>query len=294
MSISVTTAAATTDLTTLGAFKGMMGSVIPDGAETLIGELIQRASDAIVRVCHRPFAREAVTETLPGDGGISLMLTRTPVLSVSLVTLLGETVVDYSIEDSGAGILYRQNGWTWTVGAGWELTEVLRVYEMHPSYSVSYIGGYLMPSDDIVGGANISVSGVDNSFNDSASGFPLLIPGDTIRTSGFTNSGNNGRFTVVSRTAAKIVVSGTLTTEAGSAETIKNIAVRTLPHDIEMACLETIKIWYLNRATDPSVLSKSVGDLKVTYGYGWVEGDVGRGGIPLAGMRLLKPWIRAA
>ena len=55
----------------------------------------------------------------------------------------------------------------------------------------------------------------DNSFNDSGSGFPTLVPGQWIRVAGFTTAANNGWFEVVTRTAAKIVVTGaTLVTEA--------------------------------------------------------------------------------
>jgi hypothetical protein len=63
----------------------------------------------------------------------------------------------------------------------------------------------------------ISAASGDNSFNDSGAGFPAWAPGDVLTVDGFlTNADNNGAaFTVVSRTASKIVVSGgTLVTEA--------------------------------------------------------------------------------
>jgi len=63
--------------------------------------------------------------------------------------------------------------------------------------------------------ATVDAAAGDNSFNDSGSGFPTLVPGQWIRVAGFTEAANNGWFEVVSRTAAKIVVTGgTLTTEA--------------------------------------------------------------------------------
>lgn len=71
--------------------------------------------------------------------------------------------------------------------------------------------------------STISASSVDNSFNDSANGFTNLVAGQWIKVSGFTTTGNNGYFKIVSKTNAKIVVSGgTLTTEAaGNSVTIK-------------------------------------------------------------------------
>lgn len=62
----------------------------------------------------------------------------------------------------------------------------------------------------------VSASSTDNSFNDSGSGFPALSAGDLIQVAGFTDSANNGEFRVVSRTAAKVIVTDdtTLVTEA--------------------------------------------------------------------------------
>ena len=60
----------------------------------------------------------------------------------------------------------------------------------------------------------LSASSVDNSFNDSGSGFAFTA-NEWVRVSGFATAANNGHFKIVSATAAKIVVSGgTLVTEA--------------------------------------------------------------------------------
>lgn len=63
----------------------------------------------------------------------------------------------------------------------------------------------------------ISAASGDNSLNDSANAFPDYEAGDKITVSGFTGAGTtaNTTLTVVSRTAAKIIVSGaTLVTDA--------------------------------------------------------------------------------
>ena len=67
---------------------------------------------------------------------------------------------------------------------------------------------------DTVTGTNISASTTDDSFNSASSAFPIIHPGATLCTSGFTNAANNGNFTVVSATSAKIIVTANLTTEA--------------------------------------------------------------------------------
>jgi len=74
-------------------------------------------------------------------------------------------------------------------------------------------------TDTAFSASTVDAAAGDNSFNDSGSGFPALAPGQWIRVSGFlTNPSNNNWFEVVSRTAAKIIVTGgTLITEAAGA-----------------------------------------------------------------------------
>lgn len=67
---------------------------------------------------------------------------------------------------------------------------------------------------DTTTGTNIDASTTDDSFNSASSAFPIIHPGATLCVSGFTNAANNGVFTVVSATSAKIIVTANLTTEA--------------------------------------------------------------------------------
>lgn len=69
--------------------------------------------------------------------------------------------------------------------------------------------------------STVSAANADNSFNDSGSGFPALTPGQVIKVDGFTgDAANNGFFVVVSRTAAKIVVSGGTLVDDAAGETV--------------------------------------------------------------------------
>lgn len=68
----------------------------------------------------------------------------------------------------------------------------------------------------------ISASSADNSFNDSGNGFGSIVANQWIRASNFTAPTDNGYFKVASATAAKVIVYGTLVTEAaGTSRTIK-------------------------------------------------------------------------
>jgi hypothetical protein len=74
----------------------------------------------------------------------------------------------------------------------------------------------------------ISAANADSSFNDSGSGFPSFSVGQWIKVSGFTGDpSNNGFFKVVTATAAKITVDGTLVDDAaGESVTIKGTMIR--------------------------------------------------------------------
>ena len=91
-----------------------------------------------------------------------------------------------------------------------------------PGFIPQTISALLAIGEDRVA-ANIvtSFDTTDDSINTSAANFPMLYAGAEVFISGATNASNNGKHTVVSRTASKIVVSTNLTTElAGASVTL--------------------------------------------------------------------------
>jgi hypothetical protein len=77
-----------------------------------------------------------------------------------------------------------------------------------------------------------SMDSTDNSINDSGSGFVAagFVAGQQVKISGFTESANNGYFTLVSVTAGKMVLSGgTVVTEvAGDSVTVADTRIVTM------------------------------------------------------------------
>jgi len=112
--------------------------------------------------------------------------------------------------------------------------------------------------------------------------------------SGFSIPENNGWKVVVTSTADYV--------EVGEGEPLQNEAepiesagdralrVRTLPMDIEQACIETVKAWYIARKRDQTAVSKSVGDLSITY----ARPNAGErpDALPFSALGLLGPWER--
>ena len=105
----------TTKLIALADLKAILD--ITDGAnDTLLGNIIQRGSDAVARFCNRVFAQRTVQETLPGPGGQLLKLKFSPVVTLTSITLDGETVdsATYTLIEPDAGMVYREAGWFYT------------------------------------------------------------------------------------------------------------------------------------------------------------------------------------
>jgi hypothetical protein len=248
----------------------------PESADVTLKHPAREASVAVETYCNRTFARAAYTEVLPGYGGPILMLSRTPVVAVAAVTGDSQPILDYAIEDPAAGFLYRRLGWAWSRGIVFGLDESTAPgFEARP-YAVSYTAGYLVPDDDVAS-ALLSVEALDQSFNLASGAFPLLVAGDVIESSEFSVAGNNGTWTVVSRTATKVVVAGASLVDEAAAATGSNpktLQVRTLPADVERAAVDTAKARFLGRARDPMVSSRSITGLSISY--------AGGGGNPLA------------
>src|SRR5918997_1884591 len=85
MAVTVTAPPSSTKLIALADLKAILG--ITDGAnDALLGNIIQRGSDAIARFCNRGFAQRTVIETLPGPGGQLLKLKFSPIVTLTSIS----------------------------------------------------------------------------------------------------------------------------------------------------------------------------------------------------------------
>lgn len=286
----VTTPPRTTALVSLASARRELG-LDGLGPDADLSGLVAGASAAVVAYCSRPFARAAYTETITDYAGAYLTLARLPIVGAAPVVLYrGEVVVDFIVDDADAGSLYREQSWDANFTRGNLLTDPFRALEpMLSPYTVSYTAGYLL-EDDNVSTQAVAVDGPAKTFTLSAKRWPLLVVGDLIVTAGFAQAGNNGIFTVVSRTDTVLTVAETLTTEA-EATTEKTLTVATLPPDVARATLDVLRAHYFRRGTDPTIASKRIGDLAITYASGPSE-PTSADGFPYSAAGLLAPWVQ--
>ncbi|MGQ0664609.1 MAG: phage head-tail connector protein [Pseudomonadota bacterium] len=216
--ITVLTAASSRDLTVLATVKAELNISVTTH-DSFLATVIQQASAAIVSFCNREFAQERVKETVPGFGGLFLMVSRLPIATVHAIKEGDDLVTvgasDYALHDRLTGqIRSKVGGWAHSAGQGYGALGRPLPGSETARYEVEYTGGYMLPS-----------------------------------------------------------MSGT----------------RDLPHDIERACVETVKARYLARTRDPNVTSESADGI-----YSAAYDGLGSGDVPAGVKALLAPWRRLA
>lgn len=298
MSLAATTIAPKALLTTLARVKAAL-ELTSTADDVFLTDKVRAASDAISAFCRRIFPRQVYQEVAGAQGGIEFLCAQAPVVALGTVSFDGTVLTDVTIQDAEVGTIYRKGGFDWTaqrfagLGAsmrGLDFGTPLPLQE-EPLWTVDYTAGFIMPGQNLISVATVSVALADQSFNDSASGFPALLKaGDVIETSGFDNAANNGRFLVSGTpTAAKIVVTGgALVLEAAAAG--RTVLVQSLPSDVEQATIETVVSMYANRATDGNIVEKQAGLMRLRYSeQGANQQHVGLPGVAAS---RLRRWLR--
>ena len=146
MALEVVGAPGETKLTTKEAAKRRLGlNEMSKEHDELLDQLIRQASDEVVSYCGRPFARQHVRETgLKDSYGGTLMVTLTPLVTIHSITIDGETILGYEMEEADAGFIGGVSGGV--LGAGERLwwndpftpSTARRIV-------VEYTGGFVVP-----------------------------------------------------------------------------------------------------------------------------------------------------
>ena len=136
-------------LTSLQTVKDELGIGAGDNSvDAKLERLVGVASNAIEKFCNRKFARQTETNArVAGYGTPRLTLDRTPIVSITSISLDNETVdpSEYYVEDADIGWVHRQDSsWEWTQPAGGERGYVPE----ERRYLVTYVGGYYLPWDE--------------------------------------------------------------------------------------------------------------------------------------------------
>jgi hypothetical protein len=267
--ITVVTPARNVELTTLARVKAALGLTSDDATrDAQLQVWIEQASAAITDLIGYPISREEVTERLPGTGRTTVMLTRTPVVSLSEVTCDDEAVdlveAVVRVIEPRVGTVYRETGWPDSryIETAGITPSIVPMLGFQP-YVFTYLGGYLFTPENITASGWTMASGVFSAPADVV--VPLLASGELVRLRSFTSAANNGRFRVLARAAATLTLQGSFTDEAIPDDAVIEVATHPDALTIEGYALETVKAWYLGQAQNPNVQSESIGDWSATY-----------------------------
>lgn len=147
MPLEVTIESTDRQLTTTSAVKAVLGTT-STADDAFLDALITRASEWASAYVGYPLWPAKYLETVPGYGTRRLMLSRTPLLSVTGVfygTDSGSYEEVYTSEvglDREAGFVERRAGWAWTASMGGDLTPRPTPGEESPEWRVEYVAGY--------------------------------------------------------------------------------------------------------------------------------------------------------
>lgn len=261
--------------------------------DEILEQLIAGISADIVAYTGRAFARARVEESLPGTGRTVMTLSLTPVMALEQVAFQNVPASGASIYDPEAGFIYN-DGMIWTdmtPASSWLGSPSPGNQLGALDHSVRYIGGYLMPDDDLICSGTMTVSGAANAFLHSESDFPILVSGERIRVTGFSNAENNGRFTVLSRSAGEVIVAEPLVQEDAPVGTLTRMFTRTLPADLESIVLDELRERYLSLNRSSTLKGERLGDWSVTYETYGDGTDELRGFSPRVQNRVER-WVR--
>lgn len=143
--LTITTAADATNLVTLAEVKTKL-RLTGTEEDAVLTALIAEASSACIGHIGRPIARQRYTETVKAYDLIELQLSRFPIdISEAItVSIDGEAVTDFTVEDAEAGILLRENGWPWS-GSLSGIDGFRAPGSELPLVSVVYTAGWAVP-----------------------------------------------------------------------------------------------------------------------------------------------------
>jgi uncharacterized phiE125 gp8 family phage protein len=144
MGLTITTPAVSTELTTVLTVKESLG-ITHNKADSVIERLIKVATEKVEDYIGFILARQTYRELVIGTARTELLLTATPIQSITQILIDSGVITDYEIADADVGIIYRQQGWQRGVWIGWDAESYVLPGTGDRAITVDYIAGYLMP-----------------------------------------------------------------------------------------------------------------------------------------------------
>jgi len=135
----------TTTLCSLSDVKDELGISVTT-YDTRIERIIQSINALIDSYCGRVlYYGTGIAESVSGFGGTRIVLSRTPIVSITSITMdgLALTATDYEIEDAASGFVSRLSGWPWSAQCSDNIAGDPTGGTEEREIDVVYVGGYV-------------------------------------------------------------------------------------------------------------------------------------------------------
>lgn len=187
--LEVVTPATNLDLVTVAMVNGY-------GADSdVIAMSVSAASRMVCHWCKREFSQQSYKERLEAPERIKVVLSESPIVSVSAADNDGESISDYDIMSS-SGMLLRTDDipWAGPVTYGGPLGASPLIYDRAPKLVIEYIAGYISQANtgDSISGSVVLPKDLERAVIDLAEQLLLMSLGEA---SGQANLVKVGRFT---------------------------------------------------------------------------------------------------
>lgn len=143
MAIEIITPATESEMATLQEIKDEL-SISGSAEDEILARYRSRVQSTVIELLGRPFALATYQETLAGSGSTKLLLSRIPIVTVTEVLVNSQALTDHTIEDAGAGVLFRTKGWKAIGLPSWYLVPTVQPGDVDINFTVTYSAGYLM------------------------------------------------------------------------------------------------------------------------------------------------------
>jgi hypothetical protein len=234
------------NLTSVDRAKSYLG-MTSNGSDTLVGQLIARESDHVIRWCSRPFQRTSRTNArYNGTGTDTIRLPDTPIITVSALTIDGSTV---AVSPDGITAGYQFDEFMVFLFGGYLFTRYKR------NVGVDYVAGYTTSEASFVPAANgpytltPSTGGyanVDRGVSNTTSGVAYTLVGSTPLTGNYSYS------------------SGVYTFNAADTGKAVTMSYDYVPGAVEQGVIELVG-GDLKQRDNLTIASKSLRDESITY-----------------------------
>lgn len=183
--LTIVTSATGDQLSTLASFKWALNgasTATSTAEDDLLNSLLSAASQIVEKYVGYPLRRMGYSETVAGYDTNRLMVSRTPVQSVSAIWHLPEnsqvTTDSYYLDNPDAGIIHRDLGFYWTAGIAYDLDSHVIPNSETRVFQVDYTAGYVLSGSTTT--YDIMPTSIERATLDTAVSFYRAIGADPL------------------------------------------------------------------------------------------------------------------